>query len=124
MMTNATPRKPATIYGLFVVLSPMPKPGQGIRCWCNSEGLIRTFEQFDDPRLLRLGLPLVDDNGEVIESLKSGRRVITTVRVMKAISHAKNKNFAEPIAYTPRAKPTRKVPSIRQIIAKYGKALN
>lgn len=86
MMTNATPRKPATIYGLFVVLSPMPKPGQGIRCWCNSEGLIRTFEQFDDPRLLRLGVPLVDDNDKVIESLMAGRRVITTVRVMKAPS--------------------------------------
>lgn len=124
MKTNVTPRKPAINYDLLVVLSPMSKLGQGIRCWCNSEGLIRTFEQFDDPRLLRLGLPLVDDKGEVIESLKSGRRVITTVRVMKAISHAKNKNFAEPIAYTPRAKPTRKVPSIRQMIEKYEKARN
>lgn len=122
MKTNATSRKPVINNDLLVVLSPMPKMGQGIRSRCNSEGLIRTFEQFDDPRLHRLGVPLVDDNGKVIESLKAGRRVITTVRVMKAISHAKNKDFAEPIAYKPRAKPTRKVPSIRQIIAKYGKA--
>lgn len=124
MKTNATSRKPAVNYDLFVVLSPMPQMGQGIRSRCNSEGRIRTFEQIDDPRLQRLGLPLVDDNGEVLNFLASGRRVITTVRVMKAISHAKNKDFAEPIAYKPRAKPTRKVPSIRQIIAKYGKALN
>lgn len=124
MKTTKTPRKPAINYDLLVVLSPLPKLGHGIRSWCNSEGRVRTFEQLDDPRLHRLGLPLVDGNGEVLELLKSGRKVITTVRVMKAISHAKNKNFAEPIAYTPRAKPTRKVPSIRQIIAKYGKALN
>jgi hypothetical protein len=124
MKTTKTSRKPAVKYDLFIVLSPMPQLGQGIRSRCNSEGRIRTFEHIDDPRLQRLGLPLVDDNDEVLELLKAGRRVITTVRVFKAISHAKNKDFAEPTAYKPRAKPTRKVPSIRQIIAKYGKALN
>ena len=122
MKTNATSRKPAINLDLLVVLSPTPKLCDGVRYWCNSKGLVRTFEQFDDPRLQRLGLPLVDDNGEVIELLMAGRSFITTVGVFKAISHAKNKDFAEPIAYKPRVKPTRKVPSIRQLIAKYGQA--
>lgn len=124
MKTTKTSRKPAVNYDLFVVLSPMPKLEDGVRFLSNSKGLVRTFEHNDDPRLKRLGVPLVDDNGKVIESLMAGRRVVTTVRVLKTISYAKNKDFAEPIAYKPRAKPTRKVPSIRQIIAKYGKALN
>lgn len=124
MKTTKISRKPAVNHDLFVVLSPMPTLDDGIRSWCNSEGRVRTFEQLDDPRLHRLVVPLVYDNGKVIESLKAGRRVITTVRVFKAISYAKDKDFAEPIAYKPRAKPTRKVPSIRQIIAKYGKDRN
>ena len=122
MKTNAATVGTIGKDDLLVVLSPKPELGDGVRYWCDSKGLARTFEQFDDPRLQRLGLPLVDNNGEVIELLVAGRRVITTVRVMKAISHAKNKDFAEPIAYKPRVKPTRKVPSIRQLIAKYGQA--
>lgn len=122
MKTTKTPRKPAVNYDLFVVLSPMPTFEDGVRFLSNSKGLVRTFEKIDDPRLQRLGLPLVDDKSEVINLLMAGRRVVTTVRVFKAISYAKNKDFALPIAYKPRAKPTRKVPSIRQMIAKYGKA--
>lgn len=124
MKMTKTSRKPAVNYDLFVVLSPKPKLGDGVRYWCNSKGLARTFEKIDDPRLQRLGLPLVDDKSEVISLLMAGRSFITTVSVFKAVSHAKNKDFAEPTSYKPRAKPTRKVPSIRQIIAKYGKALN
>ena len=122
MKTNAAAVGTIDKNDRLVVLSPKPKLGDGVRYWCNSKGLVRTFEQFDDPRLQRLGLPLVDNNGGVIELLVAGRSVITTVRVFKAISHANNKDFAEPIAYKPRAKPTRKVPSIRQMIAKYGQA--
>lgn len=122
MKTNAAAVGTIGKDDLLVVLSPMPKLGDGFRYWCNNKGLVRTFEQIDDPRMNRLGLPLVDNKGEVIEMLVAGRSVITTVRVMKAISLAKNKDFAEPVAYKPRAKPTRKTPSITQIIAKYGEA--
>ncbi len=122
MKTNAATVGTIGKDDLLVVLSPKPKLGDGVRYWCNSKGLVRTFERYDDPRLKALGLPLVDDNGKVVESLMAGRSVITTARVFKAISHAKNKDFAEPIAYKPRAKPTRKTPSITQIIAKYGQA--
>lgn len=117
MKTNANSVRTIAKADLLVVLSPKPKLGDGVRYWCNSTGLVRTFERFDDPRLKALGLPLVDDNGEVIESLMAGRSVITTVRVFKAISHIRNKDFAEPMAYKPRAKPTRSTPSITQIIA-------
>ena len=122
MKTNATSLRTIAKNDLLVVLSPMPKLGDGVRFNSNSKGMVRTFEQLDDPRLQRLGLPLVDDNCEVIELLVAGRRVITTVQVLKAICHVKNTDFAEPIAYKPRAKPTRKVPSIRQLMAKYGEA--
>jgi len=122
MKTNATSRKPAVNNDLLVVLSPMPQLDQGVRFLSNSKGMVRTFEHHDDPRLKRLRLPLIDDNGRVIEMLMAGRRVLTTAKVLKSIAHAKNKDFAEPTSYKPRAKPTRKVPSIRQIIAKYGKA--
>ena len=122
MKTNAATVETIGKDDLLVVLSPKPKLGDGVRYWCDSKGLARTFEQFDDPRLQALRVPLVEDRCKVVDLLVAGRRVITTVRVMKAISHAKNKDFAEPIAYKPRAKPTRKMPSIRQLIAKYGQA--
>jgi hypothetical protein len=120
MKTKSTSGRAIAKDALLVVLSPMPKLGDGVRFLCNSKGLVRTFERFDEPRLQALGLPLIDDNGEVLDLLVAGRSVITTVRVMKAISHAKNKDFAEPVAYKTRAKPTRKTPSITQIMAKAG----
>ena len=122
MMKNATSLRTIAKNDLLVVLSPTPKLGDGVRHLCNSKGLVRTFEQFNDPRLQALNVPFVDDKFKVVDLLMAGRRVITTAQVLKTISHAKNKDFAEPIAYKPRAKPTRKVPSIRQLIAKYGQA--
>lgn len=122
MKTNAAAVGTIGKNDLLVVLSPMPKLGDGVRHLCNSKGLVRTFEQFDDPRLQALKVPFVDDKFKVVDLLMAGRRVITTARVLKTISHAKNKDFAEPIAYKPRAKPTRKTPSITQIIAKYSQA--
>lgn len=108
---------------LLVVLSPMPKLGDGVRLHCNSKGLIRTYKQDEaDPRLNALGLPIVGDEFKVVNLLTARKRCITTARVLKAICHVSANRFAEPIAYKPRAKPTRKVPSIRQLIAKYGEA--
>jgi hypothetical protein len=101
----------------------MPKLGQGVLSLRNSDGLIRTFEQ-GDPRLKGTWkkVPITDDKFKVIDLLTRQRKVITTVGVMKIICHVRYQEFAEPVKYKPRAKPTRKAKSITQMMAEMRKA--
>jgi hypothetical protein len=107
---------------LLVVLSPTPnRDGAAPLAYNDGHGLIRTYKQGGtDPRLKALRLPTLGDQFKVVDLLRAGRRCITTVRVLKAICHFKDKDFAEPLAFKPRAKPTRKALTVTQIMANAG----
>lgn len=121
MNAKAMPTNPKN--ALLVVLSPMPKLGDGVLSLRDNNGLIRTFEP-GDPRLKGTwkNVPITGDRGEVLDLLTRQRRVITTVEAMKIICRVRYQDFAEPDKYKPRAKPTRKTKSITQMMAEMRKA--